>query len=635
MTEKGIYFEELSALLEIEKQADFESYIELTTRASLAEKRTLGICWYPIVIKSSEVGRGDYLTVELERPSHQDITHQFRFGMPVSLFSNAENGGSRAAGIISHQGKDRLKITFKFDELPEWVNKGKLGIELLFDNNSYEEMFKAITSAKHHAKDDNALINVLIGNQGPSFNEQKQRNFSELNEIQQHAVNHILSANELAIVHGPPGTGKTTTIVTAIKALLEQTPGQILVTAPSNAAVDLLCDKLSDKGINVLRIGNSMRVSSNVKSATLDYKLANHEQTKEIKTLKKRANEFQVMAHKYKRNFGKAEKEQRKMLFAEAYKIRKEIEVIESYITEQAIAGAQVIATTLVGSNHHTIRHLNFDTVVIDEAGQALEPACWIPILKAKRVIFAGDHCQLPPTVKSQEASNKGLSKTLFEKCVEHHHQAVTLLEVQYRMNESIMGFSSNTFYHGKLRAHPGNAQQRILAADQPLSFIDTSGCGFDETRDGTSTINQEEASFLLQHLSAWIDALRMHPETKFPSIAVIAPYKQQVVLIQELLKETEMLQPYLKHISVDTVDAFQGQERDVVYIGLTRSNPEGNIGFLSDIRRMNVAITRARKKLVLIGDGSTLSRSTFYNNLMEYVESAGHYASAWEFIEA
>ena len=623
-------------MLEIEKQADFESYFELTTRASVAEKRTLGLCWYPIVIKGSELGRGDYLTVELERPSHQDITHQFRFGMPVALFSNAESANDRVDGIISHQGKDRLKITFKFDELPEWAIKGKLGIELLFDNNSYDEMFKALASAKHQVGDNNPLINVLTGNQEPTFTGQKELTFPGLNESQQHAVNQVLSANELAIVHGPPGTGKTTTVVAAIVALLKQNTGQILVTAASNAAVDLLCEKLTDKGVKVLRIGNPVRVSPKVTSATLDHKVAEHDQTKEIKLLRKRASEFQNMAHKYKRNFGKAEKEQRKMLFAEAFKIKKEIEVIESYITEQAIAGAQVIAATLVGSNHHTIRNLTFDTVVIDEASQALEPACWIPILKSKRAIFAGDHCQLPPTVKSQEASQKGLSKTLFEKCVEHHTQAVTLLAVQYRMNEAIMGFSSQTFYQNKLRAHSGNAQQRIQPTDEPLSFIDTSGCGFDETRDGTSTVNQEEAMFLIQHLGNWVASLNMDPnEAAFPSIAVVAPYKQQVVLIKELLNEADILQPFLKHVSVDTVDAFQGQERDVVYIGLTRSNAEGNIGFLSDIRRMNVAITRARKKLVLIGDGSTLSRSTFYDNLMQYVESAGQYLSAWEFIEA
>ncbi len=586
------------------------------------------------------MSRGDYLTVEIERTTHQDIPHQLRFGMPAVLFSNHEPKQDRLEGIITHQSGNRLKITLRTDELPEWSRDGKLGIDLLFDDNSYDEMqgaIKAATALLENEK-EGRLVKILTGEKSPSFNDELPKiTIPKLNSSQDEAVHKILSASDLAIVHGPPGTGKTTTLVQAIKALIKQDHQQILVVAPSNTAVDLLSEKLTDGGLNVLRVGNPVRVSERLMSLTLDSKISQHVRMKDIKALKKQANEYKNLAHKYKRNFGKAERDQRKALFDEAHKIMKEVGSVEQYAIEDILGKAQVITATLVGANHYTVRNLKYKTVVIDEAGQALEPACWIPILKAEKVVLAGDHFQLAPTIKSAEAAKNGLATTLLEKCVALHPESVTLLEEQYRMNEAIMGYSSQIFYQNKLKANEAVAHHLVFPSDSALAFIDTAGCGYDEKLEGTSSTNPDEAAFLFKHLTQYVTELmqaKSFNTGEFPSIAVISPYKEQIGLLKEQLTHNILLQPFISKISVNTIDSFQGQERDIVYISMTRSNPEGEIGFLSDIRRMNVAMTRARKKLVVIGDSATLSNLPFYSDFISYAEALGAYQSAWEFAD-
>nr|WP_121271211.1 AAA domain-containing protein [Pedobacter schmidteae] len=632
------YFKKLLELLKTEREEDLQAYIKQKETLSVAERRTIGLTWYPIAIRGSEMSRGDYLTVEVERTTHQDLPHQLRFGMPAVLFSNHDPKNDRVEGVIAYQGGNRLKITLRTDELPDWARDGKLGIDVLFDNHSYDEMQGAVkrASLRHEQGDDHHLIKVLTGADSPSFAEDIfHYPIAKLNEVQQIAVNRIVAARHLAIVHGPPGTGKTTTVVQAIKALIKQQGKQILVVAPSNTAVDLLSEKLFDEGLNVLRIGNPARVSEKLFALTLDSKMAGHPSIKEVKDLKKQAAEYKNMAHKYKRNFGRAEKEQRKALFDEAHKIMKSVANTEQYIVEDLIEKAQVITATLVGASHYTIKDKKFDTVVIDEAGQALEPACWIPILKAQKVILAGDHCQLSPTIKSNEAARAGLGSTLLEKCVALHPDAVVLLEEQYRMNAQIMKYSSDVFYGGKLKAHAAVEGHLLFPEDKALSFIDTAGCGFDEQTEGTSTYNTDEAVFLIKHLSQLVDQLSsLYPMADFPTVAVISPYKQQIHVLKELLVNHPVLQQYVDKISINTIDSFQGQERDVVYIGMTRSNADGVIGFLSDIRRMNVAMTRARKKLVVVGDSATLSRLPFYSDFIEFAEAINAYQSAWEFVD-
>jgi predicted DNA helicase len=405
---------------------------------------------------------------------------------------------------------------------------------------------------------------------------------------------------------------------------------KILVVAPSNAAVDLLSEKLSEAGLNVMRVGNPVRVSESLSALTLDGKMKEHPAYKDIKKLKIQANEYKNMAHKYKRNFGKAERDQRKALFDEAHKIMKEVDKTEQYILDDLSTKTQVVTATLVGSNHYSVNKYEYDTVVIDEAGQALEPACWIPILKAKKVILAGDHCQLPPTIKSQEAAKKGLEKTLLEKLVEKHPEAVVLLDTQYRMNEQIMAHSSKTFYGNSLKAHNSVALHRILPDLTPLQFIDTAGCGFDEKLEGTSSTNPEEAAFLVKRVEDLMENWQNNPS---PSIAIISPYKQQIQILNEYVKASSILKPYLTNISVNTIDSFQGQERDAVFISMTRSNTDGEIGFVADTRRMNVAMTRARKLLVVVGDSATIGNFNYYSDFIQYAESIDAYKSAWEYL--
>lgn len=633
------YFKKLLDLLKTEREEDQNAYLKLTESSSVADRRANGLTWYPVAIRGSEMSRGDYLTVEMERTSHQDISHQLRFGASVVLFSNHDPKVDRVEGVVSHQSGQKIKVTLRTDELPDWCRDGKLGLDVLFDNNSYDEMQNALKAAgsPFEKEQDGRLVRILTGELSPSFNNQPPLyRIPSLNEVQQTAVDQILRATDLAIVHGPPGTGKTTTLVQAIKALIKQDHQQILVVAPSNTAVDLLSEKLADEGLNVLRVGNPARVSERLTALTLDSKMSEHSSMKEMKNLKKQANEYKNLAHKYKRNFGKAEQEQRKALFSEAHKIMKEVGNTEQYIIDDLVTKAQVITATLVGSNHYTVRNRHFHTVVIDEAGQALEPACWIPVLKAEKVIFAGDHCQLSPTVKSNVAAKNGLSTTLLEKCVSLHPEAVVLLEEQYRMNEQIMGYSSRVFYEDKMKAHVSVATRVLMDGEAPVEFVDTAGCGFEEKLEGTSTTNPEEGVFLMKHLTQLVNKVKDSGVAlaDFPAIAVISPYKQQVYLLKELLLNTPELMVYADKIAVNTIDSFQGQERDIVYIGLTRSNSEGVIGFLADVRRMNVAITRAKKKLVVIGDSATLSRSEFYNGFIGYVEGFGGYKSAWEFVE-
>jgi ATP-dependent RNA/DNA helicase IGHMBP2 len=629
------YFKNLADLLKTEQTEDREAYLKQVSSTSVTDRRAAGLAWYPIAITGTEPSRGDYLNVEAERKTHLDVFHQLRFGSPAVLFSNHDPKNNRVEGVISYLSGDRLKINIFTEELPDWCRDGKLGIELLFDNNNYDEMFGALKQAARLSENavEGRVVRVLTGTKAPSFLPSNiALPVAGLNGSQQAAVEKILAAQDLAIVHGPPGTGKTTTLVQAISQVVKLQKQQVLVVAPSNAAVDLLSEKLSQQGFNVIRIGNPVRVSAKLMDLTLDSQMAIHPYMKESKRLKKQAAEFKNMGHKYKRSFGKAERDQRKALFDEAHKIMKEVAKTEEFIINDLTTKAQVITATLAGANHYTIRDMRFHTVFIDEAGQALEPACWIPILKAQKVVLAGDHCQLPPTIKSSQAARKGLSTTLMEKCVALYPEAVTLLDEQYRMNKAIMSYSSAVFYNNELKANKSVAERLLFVGDKPMLFIDTAGCGFDEKPAGTSVANPDEAAFLFRYLESLAKSIIENDSSaNFPSVAVISPYSEQVRLLKEQMSNTPALQTYAAQISINTIDSFQGQERDIVLISLTRSNFEGIIGFLSDIRRMNVAMTRARKKLVIIGDSATLSRLPFYADLISYAEGIGGYQSAWE----
>ena len=629
------YFDELITLLREEQQFDRSQHETLLLKSSLNERRMQGVTWFPIQITDTELGRGDYLSVSLNRTNHYEVDHKFRFGMPVSLFSNHDPERDRIDGTISSINRDGMRISFRVDELPEWSRRGKLGIDLLFDEYSYREMFNALQRGNDLSKDQKqgGFVRRLIGEELiPMESNEQFFAHPNLNVSQNNAVQKILEANTLALLHGPPGTGKTTTLIQAVKALLKQHNKQVLVVAPSNTAVDLLTERLDAAGVVVTRIGNPVKVSDHLQELTLDAKIDRHASNKDIKTLQKQVRTYTEMAQKYKRNFGKAEREQRKALFAEAHRIRKDVDQIQDFIVGDVLEKSQVITATLVGSNHDVIRNRSYDTVIIDEAAQALEPACWIPILKAGRLILAGDHNQLPPTVKSSRGHSHGLSHTLFEKLVGYNPQLVSLLNVQYRMNEQIMQYPSAALYHGLLKADSTVAQWSLAADTEPVLFIDTAGAGFEETESEGAIFNKGEAHFLKSHLQAhlstWIATLGKEESL---SIGVVAPYRKQASLLKELLDGEEEIRTFADLIKIQTIDSFQGQEKDIIYISLTRSNAEQQIGFLSDVRRMNVAMTRAKKKLVVIGDSATISSHPFYREFIAYTESIGHYHSVWE----
>jgi len=553
----------------------------------------------------------------------------------AGVFSNKEgNTEEQEAGVIHYVNNDTLKLILYKDEMPDWISDGKIGINLLFDERSYREMEEGLKRLL--AADNNRLAelrDIILGEREPRFSYATELiNIPELNASQNQALNRIVAAQDVAIVHGPPGTGKTTTLVHAIKCIA-RTEKNILVCAPSNAAVDLLTERLSDEGLDVVRLGNLARMDESIVSHTLDARLDRHTYAKDVKNLKKQAEEYRRMASKYKRHFGKSEREQRNLLLKEARLLKEDARKLEDYAVSQILTNADVITCTLIGSINKYTEGRTYKTLVIDEAAQALEPATWIPVARAQRVILAGDPFQLPPTVKNIDAARKGLSTTLIEKCLTRFEQ-VSLLNTQYRMNARIMGFSNQEFYDNQLMADISVRDHVMdLNDSEPLSFIDTSGCSFDEKQnpETLSLFNPGEADILLRHFEK---LLSDHTLKTLPMAGIISPYRAQVKYLQEALNANALLQS-LATIDIDTIDAFQGQERDIIYLSLVRSNDKGEIGFLSDYRRMNVALTRARKKLVVIGDSATLGNHPFYNRFLDYCEKYGKYISAWELMEA
>ncbi|MFD2556404.1 AAA domain-containing protein [Sphingobacterium tabacisoli] len=627
------YFKNLATLLELELAHDRAAHELVLASRTLTERKELGVTWYPIQISDSELGRGDYLTVTFHKTNDLENGHRFRFGMPISLFSNYAPQEDRIQGTIAFVNQNLMKVSFRTEELPDWSRKGKLGLDLLFDENSYREMKSALQEAERGIEDPQKgkLTRKLLGLEPIALADGRD-DFDDvgLNISQNDAVRRILGKGDLAILHGPPGTGKTTTLIKAIAAGIKRSGGQVLIVAPSNTAVDVLAERLDQLGLNVLRIGNPVKVSAHLLALTVDEKASKHAGYKEVKGLEKQARAYTDMARKYKRNFGRSEYEQRKALLNEARKIRKDIDRIQDYVIEDILCKAQVIAATLVGANHPHIRDKRFETVVIDEAAQGLEPACWIPILKADRLLLAGDHCQLPPTIKSEERESKELFNTLFEKLVKRYPDSVSFLDTQYRMNSQIMTYSSVMMYDGRLKAAPATAEWRLVDDTEPIVFIDTAGAGFEEKEEEGALSNKEEADFLVNHLSALIAQLEGgHHGEKLPTVGVITPYRGQANRLKGLLSDIGGL-PYVD-LQVSTVDGFQGQEKDIIYISLVRSNTGGNIGFLSDVRRINVALTRAKKKLVVIGDSSTIGQHAFYKGFLDYVESVNGYHSVWE----
>ncbi len=632
--------EELKTLLHLlkqEKHEDLAQYKSKMTGTSLTERRSQGVCWYPVTLEKTKFDTGERLLVKVSRSPEHKESHMFQSGKLVSFFSNAgsnDEGEENINGVINNVREHEMMITINGDDFPDWIHDGKLGVQLLFDENSYREMEKTLHFLIETKEDRiNELIHILLGDTEAQFTENYPVEIPKLNNSQNKALNLVLNAKDVAIIHGPPGTGKTTTLVHAILHTLKYEK-QLMVCAPSNAAVDLLVEKLSNEGVDVLRIGHPARVTEEILNTTLDARIAHHPSFKDLKFIRRQADEYRAMGKKFKRNFGPAEREQRKLMLSEAKKLKDEGDQLAFYISADILSKSQVIASTLVGANNQVLRGMHYKTVFIDEAAQALEPASWIPIIKADRVIFAGDHHQLPPTIKSQDAAKKGLEITLFEKAIKRNKADVMLLE-QYRMNTSIMNFSSRIFYKNSLIANEHVANWKIFDEDLAVEFIDTAGCAYFEQVDSEtfSSYNPEEALLLFKHLSNYLTDVEIIGKlADIQNIGIISPYKAQVARLQESFQiDGFITEEMMGKIAINTVDSFQGQERDIIYISLVRSNERGEIGFLSDTRRMNVAMTRARKKLVVIGDSATICRHPFYDKFLDYVNEIGAYKSAFE----
>lgn len=668
-------------LLQLEYYTEKEAFRKLTEQMGMQRKVKRGDAWFPLQVGKSFYNSLNQTAIEVFRTSDQDIEHNFEFGRPVMFFmvkkmGKNENQGNAAlqqsenasdanhkvqssnlkvqsikyfsfTGTVSYVDGDRMVITVP-DSAPLLElqqSTDPIGVQLSFDETSYKLMFEALDRVMKAKNNRLAYLRDLF------YSHQKAGRFSFepmkfpwLNPTQERAVNEVLWAKDVAIVHGPPGTGKTTTLVEAINETLMR-ESQVLVCAQSNMAVDWISEKLVDRGINVLRIGNPTRVNDKMLGFTYERRFESHADYPQLWAIRKAIRELRKNRKKGSENY------HQKM-----DRLKSRAAEIELRINAELFGEARVIACTLVGSAHHLLEGMKFGTLFIDEAAQALEAACWIPMRRASRVILAGDHCQLPPTVKSIAALRAGLGKTLMERIAENKPEVVTLLKIQYRMNDEIMRFSSDWFYGGKVESAPQIKYRSVLDYDHPITWIDTSNEenqitieGEDAPEDSASTsssvsaanqnsdlnfkeqfvgesfgrINKAEAELTLLTLAEYFTKIgKQRVLEERIDVGIISPYRAQVQYLKKLIKKYEFFKPYRRLISVNTVDGFQGQERDVILISLVRSNDEGQIGFLKDLRRMNVAMTRARMKLIILGNKDTMTKHPFYKKLWEYVEA-------------
>ena len=621
MTESPILaLQQQRILLEIEYNVDKEEHKKQMEAKGLERLAKRGDVWLNVRFGRSYYNSLNQLSVEILRTQDNEIEHNFEFGRPVYIIftekpSNKNEKRTKSInGTVSYVDGDRMVVV-----VPDGTDTvgmqtaSSLYVQLGFDETTYRLMFEALDRTISARGRLGYLRDLFYSNHKAETFTFAPLSFPFLNVSQERAVNEVLRAKDVAVVHGPPGTGKTTTLVEAIYETLRR-ENQVLVCAQSNMAVDWISEKLVDRGINVLRIGNPTKVNDKMLSFTYERRFESHPDYPQLWAIRKAIRQLRANRKRGDNSF------HQKM---ERLKER-EIE-LELRISNKLFGEARVIASTLVGSANRLLDGMKFGTLFIDEAAQALEAACWIPIRRATRVILAGDHCQLPPTIKSIAAMKGGLDKTLMQRIVECKPEAVTLLKMQYRMNEDIMRFSSDWFYNGQVEAAPMVKYRGILDLDKAIEWKDTSGNAYHEefVGDNFGRINKEEAQLTLLSLAEYFVRIgRQRIIDERIDVGIISPYRAQVQYLRHLIKKTDFYKPFRKIISVNTVDGFQGQERDIIVISMVRSNEEGQIGFLRDLRRMNVAITRARMKLIILGDSATLIRHPFYRRLKEYIDS-------------
>lgn len=615
-----LYLQHQYELLQLEYEYEKEQFKQQTELMGIGRKIKRGMCWYPLNLGRSYYNALNQLVVEVERREDKEIEHQFEYGRPVCFFTQELSGKLNYLNFVAtvnYVDEDRMVVILpSADALLALQSKEVLGVQLYFDETSYRLMFEAlkqVISAKNNRLAE--LRDIFHGTQPVSTFSFQPIRFPWLNRTQEEAVNKVLHAKDVAIVHGPPGTGKTTTLVEAIYETLHR-ENQVLVCAQSNMAVDWISEKLVDRGVSVLRIGNPSRVNDKMLSFTYERRFESHPDYPQLWSMRKAIRELYARMRKGT---------DREAIRQKINSLKDRATELEIRINESLFAEARVIACTLVGSANRLLMGQKFGTLFIDEAAQALEPACWIAIRKADRVILAGDHCQLPPTVKAPEALRAGLGHTLMQTIVKNKPETVSLLKLQYRMNDEIMRFSSEWFYGGMLQSAPEVKYRSILDFDTPIEWINTEGmdCNEEFVGENYGRINKPEAELSIAQLKDYITKIgRERFLEERIDVGLISPYKAQVQYLRRLVRNDAFFKPYRQAITINTVDGFQGQERDVILISLVRANEEGQIGFLNDLRRMNVAITRARMKLIILGDASTLTKHAFYKKLYDYIES-------------
>lgn len=609
-----------SAMLQKEYEYEKELYRQQTREAGIPKRIQQGVCWFPVKLGADRYNSLNQLTVEVTRTETEETEHSFEYGCPVCFFRISADRQIRYfnfSAVISYVQDNKMVVVLPGPQvLPELVVTGELGVQLYFDDTSYKTMFAALREVAEAKGNRTArLREVLLGKAPALRRETGPVRFPWLNASQEKAVNQVLCAKEVAVVHGPPGTGKTTTLVEAVYETLHR-ENQVMVSAQSNTAVDWIAEKLVDRGIPVLRIGNPTRVNDKMLAFTYERRFEAHSDYPELWQIRKTIREMTGRLRKSGR-------EDRERLHNQLTKLRVRATGLEIRIDTELFTEARVIACTLVGAASRVLERKRFSSLFIDEAAQAIEAACWIAISRADRVILAGDHCQLPPTIKCIEAARGGLGRTLLEKVVLHKPETVSLLKIQYRMHEDIMRFPSRWFYHDELEAAPEVKCRGILDFDTPASWIDTSELDLQEkaVAEGTGRLNTGEAELLVRELKNYMERIGIRRILEeHIDFGVISPYRAQVHYLRHLLKKEPFFCPCRRLITVHTVDGFQGQERDVIMISLVRANEKGQIGFLRDLRRMNVAITRARMKLLILGEAVTLTRHPFYRELYEYI---------------
>lgn len=606
-------------LLEMEYRSEKALFLQENDKMGWERKVRKGICWYPLSVGADYYNSLNRLAVELSRTEHLDEEHQFEYGRPVLFFDmNIEQGTCRYldfTATVNYAENNRMVVILPGTEaLRQLREADRLGIQLGFDENVFKLMFASLKAVLNDTDGRLAALREIFHGTRPTTEYSfAPLRFPWLNASQEEAVNKVLRAKDVAIVHGPPGTGKTTTLVEAIYETLHR-ENQVLVCAQSNMAVDWISEKLIDRGIPVLRIGNPVRVNDKMLSFTYERRFEDHPDYPLLHGIRRTIRQL-YEAHKK----GTSENVRKKI-----NSLRDRADELEMRIHEALFREARVISCTLSGAASKQLFRQHFGTLFIDEAAQALEAACWIAIRKADRVVLAGDHCQLPPVVTCYEALKGGLGTTLMQQAVKNKPDCVSLLRMQYRMNDAIMRFSSEWFYHGNVQSAPEVKYRSILDYDTPIVWVNTEELESKEefVERGAGRINKSEAEFTLQYLEAYLTRIgkpRILDERT--DIGIISPYQAQVCYLRQLLRKHPFFTPYKQLISVNTVDGFQGQERDVILISLVRANAQGNIGFLNDLRRMNVAMTRARMKLVILGDVSTLTRHPFYKRLYDYTQ--------------